>query len=101
MTIAIDPECLFCRYVLNLAIALDELINTILGGAPHETISSRLGRAEENGSPIAHALCTAIATLFNRPNHCTDSIIPGQYDAIDSQEEILDLGEALSCSKEP
>ena len=32
------------RYIWNLAVSLDQLVNTIFGGYPDETISSRLGK---------------------------------------------------------
>jgi hypothetical protein len=32
------------RYVRNLLISLDQLANTILGGDPDETMSSRMGK---------------------------------------------------------
>jgi len=35
------------RWVLNVLISLDQLGNSILGGDPDETISSRLGRIKE------------------------------------------------------
>ena len=32
------------KYILNILISFDQLLNTILGGDPDMTISSRLGR---------------------------------------------------------
>jgi len=32
------------KYFINLAISIDQLVNTILGGYPDETISSRAGK---------------------------------------------------------
>ena len=32
------------RYIWNILIAIDQLFNTIFGGDPDETISSRLGK---------------------------------------------------------
>lgn len=32
------------RYLINLLVALDETVNTLFLGSPHETISARLGR---------------------------------------------------------
>lgn len=36
------------RYFLNIALGLDQLGNTLWGGSPDETISSRLGRIEKH-----------------------------------------------------
>lgn len=32
------------KYIINILISLDQLVNTICGGSPDETISSRLER---------------------------------------------------------
>lgn len=37
------------RYVWNLLIALDQLINTVFGGDPDETVSSRFGKWARGG----------------------------------------------------
>ena len=34
------------KYLRNLLVAIDQLLNTILGGDPDETISSRLGKRD-------------------------------------------------------
>lgn len=36
------------QWVLNVLISIDQLVNTIFGGDPDETISSRLGRNYPN-----------------------------------------------------
>lgn len=41
------------RYLWNMIIALNQLCNTLLGGAPDETISSRVYKAKLRGSFIA------------------------------------------------
>ena len=33
------------RYIVNLLLAVDQLVSTVLGGHPDETLSSRLGRS--------------------------------------------------------
>lgn len=86
------PGCMPCRYFLNLSIALDELANTFLGGSPHETISSRLGRAEASGNRWAMRICMGLSMVFGQSGHCRQSIIPGQYEAVDEEEEMIDLG---------
>lgn len=35
---------MLAKYILNILIALDQLLNTILFGDPDETISSRVGK---------------------------------------------------------
>jgi len=41
------------RYFLNIALGVDQLGNTLWGGSPDETISSRLGRIKNaNGGKI-------------------------------------------------
>lgn len=62
------------RYLLRLAIALDQLVNTGLGGVPDETISSRVGRAALADRPFALELEWIIDRIFELlgagPNHC-------------------------------
>jgi hypothetical protein len=36
------------KWLLNILISIDQLVNTIFGGSPDETISSRLGRNYPN-----------------------------------------------------
>ena len=60
------------RYFQNLLIALDETVNTVFLGSPHETISSRLGRNYPNS-----VLARAVNFLFFwTPNHCQTNIDP-------------------------
>ena len=60
------------KYLHNLLIALDQLLNTLLWGNPDETISSRLGKASRRGNRVARILCRVIH-LFDS-NHCYDAI---------------------------
>ena len=61
------------KYIINLLISIDQLFNTILGGNPDETISSRMGRhlLKKNCK-----LCKIICKLLNLidKNHCIDAI---------------------------
>lgn len=59
------------KYLLNLLISLDQLANTILGGDPDETISSRAGKRQRKGK-LAYWLCRALHWID--PNHCRDAI---------------------------
>lgn len=40
---------MFCKYCWNILIAIDQLVNTVFGGDPDETISSRCGKWHING----------------------------------------------------
>jgi hypothetical protein len=61
------------RYFWNMLIALDQLANTVVGGDPDETISSRAGKS--NGK-LARVLCRVLH-LFD-PEHCKKSIEPDE-----------------------
>ena len=52
------------KYIKNILIAIDQLLNTILGGDPDMTISSRLGR-NYKGSWMADC----VDWLFQWQNH--------------------------------
>jgi hypothetical protein len=67
------------KYVYNNLINLDQTLNTITGGDPDETVSSRLGRLEKkyNGNipwyrPWAKVISFALDHI--QKNHCTQSI---------------------------
>jgi hypothetical protein len=61
------------RYLLNLLISVDQLINTIFGGYPDETISSRIGKRVVKGDSW---FCNILSKLLNLvdKNHCIDAI---------------------------
>lgn len=58
-------------YLWNIFVSIDQLINTILGGDPDETISSRMGKALKRCS-----LCRFICKLIHPfdKNHCQKSV---------------------------
>jgi hypothetical protein len=65
------------RYLLNWLVLLDQAGNTLLGGSPNETISSRAGKA------WGCILCKLLDYI--QPNHCAiamavqvgdDAVIP-------------------------
>jgi len=66
------------RYLRNLAIALDQGLNTLLAGDPDETISSRVGRAALAGKRWGRISEWIIDRLFvwlgEAPGHCRRSI---------------------------
>lgn len=48
------------RYIWNLLIAIDQLMNTLLGGFPDETMSSRMGKniaRKEDSNIICKLIC--------------------------------------------
>ena len=65
------------RYFWNVLISLDQLLNTILGGDPDETISSRMGKSIErkDNCRICIFLCKVL-NLIDK-DHCKKSI---EYD---------------------
>ena len=50
-------------------VGLDVGVNGLLGGAPGDTISERLGRARARGSVVARVLCVPLEML--QKDHCT------------------------------
>lgn len=59
------------RYGWNLLIAIDQLANTILGGDPDETISSRTAKRVKD-QRWAYYLCRALH-WFDK-DHCVKSV---------------------------
>jgi len=58
-------------WAFNVGIALDQLANTLLGGAPDETLSSRAHRMRAKGQPWWGWTANAIDLLFFwQPGHC-------------------------------
>jgi len=62
------------QYLINFAILLDESLNTLTGGDPGETVSSRAGKALTEGKTWACVLCRFL-DLFQK-DHCLKSINP-------------------------
>ena len=58
------------KYVVNILISIDQFINTIFGGDPDETLSSRMGKHEES-CKICFYICM-ILNLFQK-DHCRKS----------------------------
>jgi phosphohistidine phosphatase SixA len=58
-------------YLLNNLIALDQLVNTLLGGHADETLSSRAYRAEQTGKIFGKFFRPLIdAVFFWQKQHC-------------------------------
>jgi hypothetical protein len=62
------------RYVWNLLIALDQLMNAILLGDPRETISSRADKARAEGKKWGCILCKLLDKI--QTGHCASSLEP-------------------------
>ena len=60
-------------YGKNLLIAVDQLINTLTGGWPDETLSSRAYRMAVDGHPWLMRAIDGLAMLFGDKNHCEAS----------------------------
>jgi cyclophilin family peptidyl-prolyl cis-trans isomerase len=58
------------KYMYNLLLSLDQLLNTILGGDPDETCSSRVGKYYKGS--IFHKVINKI--FFWQKDHCVESI---------------------------
>ena len=62
-------------YIRRILISIDQLLNTVLGGWPDETISSRLGKKARKGNRYAKVACWLIGKLlFSNTSHCSDAI---------------------------
>lgn len=65
-------------YLLNVLVALDQLVSAILGGDPDETISSRLGKSQRGDYGRAQRMLLMPAAMMvdlvflklDGPDHC-------------------------------
>jgi hypothetical protein len=65
------------QYVFNVGLSISQCANTVLGGDPDESLSSRLGRGQSEGLwPVSFALAPAVDLLIG-PDHCDRCI---EYD---------------------
>lgn len=64
-------------YFWNILIAFDQLINTVLGGDPDETISSRMGKHIENDRCTFCKLICGVLDIFDK-DHCAKSVEPDE-----------------------
>ena len=72
------------KYLVNNLVALDQAVNTFLGGDPDETLSSRIGK-NYKGS-IFHKFVNTL--FFWQKDHCEESIDPTEgKDAIFKSKE--------------
>ncbi len=59
------------KYLKNLLISLDQLANTLIGGNPDETLSSRAYRLRRKGVFWPSNLVNGL--FFWQKNHCKES----------------------------
>ena len=68
------------NYILQNLIAIDQVLNTILGGKADETLSARAWRAEQKNRIFGLIFRPLIDTiLFFDPNHCYYSYLSEFY----------------------
>jgi hypothetical protein len=62
------------KYLFNIAISLDQFVNTLFGGDPDETISSRMGKhlAKHDKCPFCNWLCGLLNLI--QKDHCIKAI---------------------------
>lgn len=61
---------------INIALALDELGNVLMGGDPQETISSRTGKLAATGSAFGLEAQKFVNFIMMNPQHCHHAILP-------------------------
>lgn len=61
------------KYIWNILIAIDQLANTVLGGDPDETISSRAGKYVREGRGWFPCVLCKLLHFIDK-NHCEKSI---------------------------
>ncbi len=59
------------KYLINMLISIDQFFNTLFGGDPDESISSRAGK-RQGKNIIPTVLCWFLDKLD--PGHCKDAI---------------------------
>lgn len=65
------------QYLLNLLIALDQLVNTLLGGCPDATISARVYKNSQKYWYVRplEKIINCIFRLFGHTDHCHQSYL--------------------------
>lgn len=61
------------QYLINIAISLDQLLNTLCAGNPDETLSSRMGKYVYRGRGVIPCVICKFLDLFEK-DHCKKSI---------------------------
>jgi hypothetical protein len=67
------------RYIIDILIAIDQLVTTLVGGFPDETLSSYAYRLDVQGKPGGRIFRPIIDALFSwqgyEGGHCKDAYI--------------------------
>lgn len=67
------------QYLWQVGVVLSQLVSTILGGDPDETLSSRFGKAEQAGVWWATKIvCPLFDASMMEKDHCLKSIEPDE-----------------------
>ena len=76
------------NYLWNLLISIDQLGNTLLGGDPDETLSSRCAKCMYYTKKYC-VLCNLFCKIADKidPNHCEKSLEPDEGDIINMSKE--------------
>jgi hypothetical protein len=56
------------KYLCNVLISIDQLLNTILRGDPNETISSRMGKRAKKGDWLGNLVCRVL-DIFDKGHY--------------------------------
>ena len=76
---------MIARYLLNVLMAVDEGVNALLGGDPHECLSSRIGKAaagdygefwQRTTAPVQRSIDWVALHAFGQADHCATSRCP-------------------------
>jgi len=59
------------KYIFNLFISVDQFVNTVIGGDPDETISSRMGKRTDT-CKLCKFICSFLSRIDYR--HCKEAI---------------------------
>ena len=76
------------KYLLNIFLGLDYLVNALTGGDPQETISSRIGKKRAKGKKcvVCDFLCKVLDWID--PRHCHDAINPDEGHGSDDDDSL-------------
>jgi len=66
------------RYLVNIFLTIDQMLNTVLLGHPDETLSSRLGRSigHERYTWVKYLRRVVDFIFFFEKDHCKASVMP-------------------------
>ena len=66
------------RYLMNILLLLDLAANTVLGGDPQETLSSRFAKAAQDSKWYGRWACRLLGWVD--PGHCQKALDPHEGD---------------------